>query len=342
MNKHKQRILVTGATGFLGSNVLKALAEHPHVEAIAACRDARRLAAGARKTARVGDLTDPAYRAAVVRDVDVICHAGTWASMWNHAEVETKRFYEPTCDLIDQAIRHGVRRFIQTSTVAIGAVARDRSARDDFADTAYTGFWPHLDRLVDIDRYMRERSSPATQMVTLRLGHFIGAGNRLGIVPALIPRLRTYLVPWLAGGKKRLPLVADTDLGRGFALAAVADGLNDYESFNICGTEFPTLREVVDHISRETGFPRPLYSVPFFAGYAFGWLMEMLHPVLPGSSPFLTRSIVHLCENWECPNDYAERRLGYRPNRDWRTAIDEHIADLRAIGFPWPVLCQPA
>jgi len=30
--------------------------------------------------------------------------------------------------------------------------------------------------------------------------------------------------------------VADTDLGEAFA---VADGLDDFESFNICGADFP-------------------------------------------------------------------------------------------------------
>ena len=176
-------------------------------------------------------------------------------------------------------------------------------------------------------------------MVNLRLGAFIGSGNRLGLVPALTPRLRTYLVPWLAGGRKRQALVADTDLGQAFARACVAQGLNDYESFNICGTEFPTLREIVNFIAAETGFPKPLYSVPYPAGYAFGWLMEKLHPVLPGH-PFLTRSIVHLCEDWVCPSDYAQRKLGYVPEKDWRTTIREHLADLKAQGYPWPRLCQ--
>jgi nucleoside-diphosphate-sugar epimerase len=258
--------------------------------------------------------------------------------MWNHTVLERERFYEPACDLVDQAITHGVKRFIQASTVAIAAVAHDEYPMDDFSPTRYTGFWPHLDRLIDLDAHMRANSQRGTQMVTLRLGHFIGAGNRLGLVPALAPRLKTRLVPWLAGGKKRLPLVAGADLGQAFALAAQAGTLDDYESFNICGTEFPTLREVVEHIARVAGCPTPLYSVPYPAGYLFGWLMEMLKPVLPGSAPFLTRSIVHLCENWVCATDHARTKIGYRPAQDWRSAAREHLADLASDGYPWPRL----
>jgi nucleoside-diphosphate-sugar epimerase len=260
--------------------------------------------------------------------------------MWNHARLERERFYEPARDLIEQAIANGVRRFIQASTVAIAAIPRDGRPLDDFAPTRHTGFWPHLDRLIDLDAWMRANSRRGTQMVTLRLGHFIGQGNRLGLLPALVPRLRTYLVPWLASGRKRMPLAADTDLGKGFALAATAHGLDDYESFNLCGAGFPTMREVVEFIAAETGFPKPLYSVPYPAGYAFGWLMEKLHPFLPGSSPFLTRSIVHLSEDWACPNNYAREKLGYVPQKDWRTAVREHLADLGGEGYPWPRLAQ--
>lgn len=340
MNNTK-RILVTGATGFLGGNVLKALMARSDVEPVAACRRRDKLPRNFRGEVRTGDLLDADYRRDVVKDVDVICHAASWAAMWKHGKLERQRFYEPTRDLIEQTIRQGVLRFIQASTVSIGAVTNNDSVHDDFSPTAYTGFWPHLDRLVDLDRYMHDNAHRGTQMITLRLGHFVGVGNRLGTLPALVPRLRTYLVPWLAGGRKHFPIVADTDLGEAFALAAVAKNLNDYESFNICGAEFPTLREIVEFIAMETGFPKPLYSVPYVGGYAFGWLMETLKPILPGSSPFLTRSIVHLCENWVCPNDYARKKLGYIPKKDWRTAIREHLADLKTEGYPWPRLCQP-
>ncbi|MCO6414336.1 MAG: NAD(P)-dependent oxidoreductase, partial [Thiogranum sp.] len=303
--QRKTRVLVTGATGFLGSNIIKAMAGNPRIECIAACRNRAKLPAGFAGEVREGDLLDSEYRRRLVADIDVLCHAGTWASMWNHRRLEHERFFTPTRDLIDQAIGQGVKRFLLASTVAIGTVSKGGEPHDDFSPKMHTGFWPHLDYLMDLDDYMRDNSRRGTQMVTMRLGHFVGTGNRLGMLPAIVPRLKTFLVPWLGGGKKHLPLVADTDLGRAFALAALAGNLDDYESFNICGPDFPTLREVVTCIAKRAGVPAPLYSVPYPAGYAFGWLMETVKPLVPGSSPFLTRSIVRLCEDWICPNDYA-------------------------------------
>jgi hypothetical protein len=68
----------------------------------------------------------------------------------------------------------------------------------------------------------------------------------------------------------------------------------------------------------------PRFSVPYSAGYAFSWLLERL----PGNSPFLTRSLVHVAEDWWCRTDHAADKLGYRAGKDWRTAVREALADL--------------
>lgn len=177
-------------------------------------------------------------------------------------------------------------------------------------------------------------------MIVLRLGHFVGRGNGMGMLGALVPRLRTRLVPWLAGGRSRLPLVADSDLGRAFALAATATGLSDFETFNICGPSFPTAREVIELVAERCGVPRPRVSVPFALGYAFGWLMEKLHPILPGRAPFLTRSLVHVSEDWHCSTERAEQLLGYWPQKSWREAAIESLDELGQAGYPWPQLRQ--
>lgn len=334
-----RRVLVTGATGFLGGHTLQGLQQLPDVEIVAACRSPERLPADFQGEVRSGDLRDAAYRRTLVQGVDAVCHCGTWGAMYGHEEEERRWFYEPTVDLIEQCIAQGVGRFLLASSVAIAA--RDGAERvDDFAATAKTGFWPHLDLLVDLDAHMKRNAHRGTQLVTMRLGHFVGRGNQLGLVPALIPRLRTRMVPWLAGGRGRMALVAGADLGQGMALAATADGLDTYESFNICGADFPTSRQVFGEIARLSGSPTPWFSVPYAAGYAFGRLMEALHPLLGGRAPFLTRAIVHIAEDWHTPSTYAGERLGYVPQVDWRQAIAESVEELSETGFPWPALNQ--
>ncbi len=331
-----RKVLVTGATGFLGKGILSALAGH-EVEVIAACRTPARLPSGFNGEVRVGDLTDPGYRAALVQGVDAICHAGTWGAFWGHAEEEQRLFLTPTLDLIDQAVAAGVKRFLLASTVAVADRSSNGVPIDDFAPVKKTGFWPHLDMLIDADARMRAVASEKTQMVNMRLGHFVGRGNSLGLVPAIIPRLKTRMVPWMGLARARIPLVTAEDMGQAFALAATVAGVENYDSFNIHSGATPTMREVFTHIAREAGVPLPLFYAPYWSGYVFGRIMERV----PTSTPFLTRSLVHVSEDWNTSIDRARRVLGFEPRSDWRAAVSATVSERRETGFAWPSLNQP-
>lgn len=337
-----QRVLVTGANGFVGRSILDAMALRDDLVVVAACRRPERLPSAFRGEVRVGDVRDPAYRASVVQGIDVVCHAGTWSSLWGHRKEERAYFLEPGIDLIEQSIRAGVGRFVLTGTL-VTSPPPGEAQLSDFAEARTTGFWPHLDALIALDQYMRREQHRGMKMVHLRLGHFVGPGNTLGLVPALVPRLRTRLVPWIEKGTARLALVGKDDIAQAFVLAATANNLDSYEAFNISGPECPTSREVFQVIAEESGLPLPWFNVPRSAAYAFGWLMETVHrvlPFLPGGAPFLTRSIVYLAEDWPVSTAYAESKLGFQSSTDWRAATRAALRDLRTLDYPWPRLAQ--
>ncbi len=362
MSQPTPRIVVTGATGFLGGHIMSALNSHP-VTLIAAARDASRLPAWFTGQTRIGDLIDPAYRREVVRDADVVIHAGTWSSFWGHEREERYAFLEPSIDLIDKAVAAGVGRFISASTVALGTPAtrapatvvaprtlatgtsavEDDSVVDDDSVAHGRRFWPHHVAMVQVEDHMRAvAQTDRTRMVSLRLGHFIGAGNSLGLVSALIPRLKTRQVPWVNHGRAHLPLVSGADMGRAFALAATVDGtrLGAFEAINIVGNQQPTARDVFAHIAATAGVPRPAYSVPLGAAYGFGALMEAVHPFTPGRAPFLTRSLVFVGENWHMDHAKARRVLGYVGTDDWRDVVAASVDERRALDYAWPALSQ--
>ena len=333
-------ILVTGATGFTGSHVLEAFMrrDDPTLRVIAACRDARRLLPGFSGAVREGDLRDAGYRRALVEGVDVLCNAAAWSSLQGNAANSQRLFLEPNLALIEAARGAGVKRFINTSTTSAAA---PQHSSDPQSEGIARRFWPHLCNVVQIENALRRAAGSTFQIVNLRLGIFAGRRYALGVLPILVPRLKTHLVPWVAGGRTRLPIVDGRDIGQAFVRAATASQLADYEGFNIVGPEVPRVRDVIGFLHDEYGLPRPHFSVPFGIAYPFAWLMEKLDPVVPWE-PLVTRSIVHLLEDVHADNAKAERLLGYRPAYSWREAIraqmqEMSVRELRPMSMALPV-----
>lgn len=319
------RVLVTGATGFVGSHVLEALQSRSDVMPIAACRDPSRLPPSFKGEVRAGDLRDVAYLRAAVTDVDVLCQCASWTSLWGHKDHSRRMFLEPVIQLIDAARQAGVRRIVNTSTTSAAAPQRSSDAQSRGIPRS---LWPHLCNVIAIEDYLREQSTPAFQTVNLRLGIFAGRRYALGILPILLPRLTTHLVPWVSGGRTTLPFIDGEDIGLAFTLAVTAPGLSDYEGFNIVGPQKPTVRQVIEFLHAEYGYPLPHFGVPFPAAYAFAWLMEAIDPLLPWE-PLITRSIVHLLEETGATNIKAEQLLGYQPRHSWQEAVRKQLAEMQ-------------
>lgn len=317
-------VLVTGATGFVGSHVVEALARR-NVQVIAACRDPGRLPANFPGAIRIGDLRDATYRNRLLDGVDVVCHCMSWTTLFGHDHRSRDLYLEPSLALLQAAVASGTKRFVNVSTTS--AAAPDRSA-DPMSRGIPRPFWPHLASVIAIEDAMRERANDRTCMVNLRFGIFAGRRYGLGILPILVPRLKSHLVPWVAGGQTSLPITAGEDIGEAMALAATAAELAGYESFNIVGPEVPTVREVVKFLHEAYALPLPHFSVPFAIAYRFARLMERLDPVVPWD-PLVTRSIIHLLEEVNADNTRATATLGYCPTVDWRDAIRAQMAEMR-------------
>ena len=125
-----------------------------------------------------------------------------------------------------------------------------------------------------------------------------------------------------------MPIIDGVDLGQAFMLAAVHPCLEGYQAFNIVGPEVPSVREVLDYLDQEFGFPRPLFGVPFPVGYGFARLMELLDPLVPWQ-PLVVRSIVHLLEETGATNELATEVLGYRPKVHWKDGIRKQVTEMQ-------------
>lgn len=321
------RILVTGANGFVGSYCIEALTDMPGVEVVAACRDKAKLLPAFQGEVRQGDLRDTGYIGDLMGDVNVVIHAAAWTALWDHKKQSEELFLKPSLNLLHAARQQGVKRFIFISTVSVAA---PKTSFDAMSRGRKRSYWPHEANVVTIEDELRSLADERFCGINLRCGLFVGARYALGLLPILVPRLKTHLVPYVAGGRTSMPLIDGRDVGSAAVLAATVPGLEGYEAFNVAGPEIPTVREVVNYLHSKYKLPRPHFSVPFSVAFAFAWVMEKLDPLVPWE-PLVTRSIVHLLAETAIDNTRAHERLGYVPKHHWKQAIDRQLAEMARV-----------
>lgn len=335
-------VLVAGATGFVGSHALAALRVMEGVRPIALVRDPRRLPAQAMGAVnalevRQGDIRDPDFVRQALAGVDAVCLAASWTSAWGHAEASRQLLLEPTLGFLDAAVAAGVSRVVYPSSVTARVLRRlPPSAARGAPDSA----WPHMANVLRIEDHLRALAGQGATMVALRFGHFVGEHYGLGLLPLLLPRLRTHLVPWVGKGRTTLPLIAGRDVGRAMALAAVSECLAGFHSLDVVGAERPTVREVFRFLKEAYGYPLPHFGVSFPVAYAFARLMEGMAKRTPWD-PFIARSIVLLLEESAPDNDAARALLGYEPRVHWKDAIRAQMAEMRREGVTGLRMARP-
>jgi nucleoside-diphosphate-sugar epimerase len=125
-----RRILVTGASGFVGQALVAHLVGLDATEVIAMMRAAPAIRlAGARYVAG-GDMTAGRLRAATLEGVEVIVHAAARVHVLNDDKAMSATEFDrvnvtATLELARQAVAAGVRRFVFLSSIGVNGVQTD-------------------------------------------------------------------------------------------------------------------------------------------------------------------------------------------------------------------------
>lgn len=113
------KILVTGSTGFIGSNLCRALLERGHtVRAFHRPSSQQRLLDELNVEHVLGDLTQPETLETAMEGVEVVFHTAAWLGGSEQSGRQYAVTVEGTRSLLNAARKAGVRRVVHTSSVA--------------------------------------------------------------------------------------------------------------------------------------------------------------------------------------------------------------------------------
>lgn len=140
------KVLVTGATGFVGSNVAAALAARgDQVRVLRRATSRLNALEGVCVEYVVGDILDPDSLATAVRGCEVVFHVAATAQYWRSGKETIYRVnVEGTRNVMQAALAAGVERIVHTSSVAaLGYPPRGTMADESQTFPPELSWWPY-------------------------------------------------------------------------------------------------------------------------------------------------------------------------------------------------------
>lgn len=325
-------ILVTGASGFVGGHVARAL--------VRAGAPVRLLLRASSSTAAIddlldrveivrGDLTDSASLRAAVAGCEQLFHVAADYRLWTRDPQSMYRSnVEGTASLLDAAADAGVSRIVYTSTVGcMGWPADGRPTNEEYPVSAADMSGHYKLSKFQAEQAALERARRGVPIVIVNPTAPVGERD---VKPTPTGKI---IVDFLAD---RMPAYLDTGLNlvdvravaEGHLLAAQNGRVGERYLLGDRNMEF---REILETLARITGKRAPKIRIPYAVAYAFAALDTAVAGIT-GKEPRAPLEGVKLAHHkMFIDSDKAQRELGYRPG-DVEAALRRAVEWFRKNG----------
>jgi dihydroflavonol-4-reductase len=306
------KAFITGATGFVGSHVARALAVRG-AELRLLVRSTSRTdnIADLRAEVATGDLRDPESLKKAMAGCEFVFHVAADYRLWvRDPEQMYRSNVEGTRAIIRAAQECGVRRVIYTSSVAtMGFTREGHIARED-SPVSIKEMVGHYKR----SKFMAEQ-------IALEAGR---NGAKVVVVNPTTPIGEYDIKPTPTGRivvdflKRKFPAYVDTGLNladvkevaRGHLLAM--EKARPGERY-IMGGENLTLKQILNKLSELTGLPSPTMKVPHAVAMGFAVFDQFFTGTILGKEPRATIDAVKMGrKKMFASSAKAEHELGYK------------------------------
>jgi len=306
-------VFITGATGFVGSHVARAVAEQgADLRLLVRASSDLRNIEGLKAERVTGDLRDPASLENAMAGCEVVFHVAADYRLWVRDPDEMYRAnVEGTRAVLEAARKNRVRRVVYTSSVAtMGFRSSGHPADENSPVSLEYMIGPYKRSKFMAEQVAAEAARSGLDVVVVNPSTPVGERD---IKPTPTGRI---VVDFL---KKKFPAYVDTGLNlvdvkecaRGH-VAALEKGRSG-ERY-ILGGQNLTLKQILDKLGAITGLPSPKVKVPYVMALATGVVDEVVTGRLLGREPRVTIDAVRMGrKKMFVSSAKAENELGWKP-----------------------------
>ena len=288
-----KKLLFTGASGFLGYNILSILKESYLVDT-------------------VGLTDDDSIKINIAKDVprlsshyDVVLHAAGKAHTVPKTKAEEQVFYDVNfkgtihlCDALEVA---GVpKSFIFISTVAVYGCESG-----DLIDESHPlkGTSPYADSKKKAEKYLIDWCNERNVNLTILRPSLLAGHKAPGNLGSMVEGIKKGFYLNIAGGKVKKSILMAEDIARLLPLVEEKSGI-----YNVCDSYQPSFGELSKSVAKQLGKRQPM-NIPFW----MAWCMAKVGDLLGSKAPINTYKLKKMTESLTFSNEKARKELGWEP-----------------------------
>ncbi|GIW23047.1 MAG: 3-beta hydroxysteroid dehydrogenase [Candidatus Sericytochromatia bacterium] len=310
-----KNVLVTGANGFIGSNLCKFLnSKGYNVRALVLKNTSLKFIEDVNLEIFYGDISDNNSIKGSCRNIDTIFHLAAIAKDWGNKDIFFKVNVNGTENLLNQAVKENVKRFIFMSSIAVhkysGYIDADENVEKNCSKNFYYGLSKSLAENIVNDFYINKK----IETVIIRPGLFPFGPNDITSFLKLAHALESRKFLFVNSGKSLLSTAYIENLCYGLELAGLSNNASG-NTYIISDDVKITWKELIEKFCKELSINSNFYSIPYWLANIFAVFIELFYKLFDLKvEPPLTRYRALIMKNdihFSC--NKAKKELKYKP-----------------------------
>jgi nucleoside-diphosphate-sugar epimerase len=329
------KVLVTGATGFLGGYMVQELVRRGHdVTGMVRPSNNSRPDWDGRVPTRVADLTDAESLIRATEGMEAVIHLAAHYTFHGKKELYDKVTVGGTRSLLQACVRNGVKTFIYcSSTEAIGP--GESPPADE--DTPLRPFYEYGRSKVAAEEAVRESGASGIGWTIIRPSGFYGPGNVDDVAYWFITSFarNSVVTRFMVGsGMNLVQFVHARDAVNAFVLALENPKVAKGQTYVISDDHAWSYRDLYSMMAELCGRRPPNRHLPKALAKAMMAPVEAFNR-LAGRESFMWHlsTVDSVTSDRSFSSAKAARELGYRPSTGLRDGLKETIAWYKANGY---------